>query len=189
MNVYTKRKTWIEVYKENIVFDGNKPIEIKGMFMSQYNVWRTFYKNEEVILDIVEDKTLGQVLEEENRAAKKSDETVAKEADYEIYDLEETSEEKFYNSFEFIHNDILKKDTGKFAGISVPDGAPLLQLEEIMKKNVGFKPVGKFKLKTKGAAIVFENNEKERNFVIIGNYNNWENYATAQKIALRHKTK
>ena len=57
-----------------------------------------------------------------------------------------------------------------------------------MKKNVGFKPIGKTKLKTK-AAIIFENNEKERNFIILDNYKNWENYATAQKIALRHKNK
>ena len=183
MNVHTKKKTWIEVYKENIVFNGNKPVEIKGVFRTQYNVWRGFYKNEDVILDILEDKTLEQVLEEESKSA----ETI-KEDDYEIYDLEEVPEEKFYNSFEFIYNDILKKDAGKFAGISVPEGAPLLQLEEVMKKNVGFKPIGKTKLKTK-AAIIFENNEKERNFIILDNYKNWENYATAQKIALRHKNK
>ena len=182
MNVHTKRKTWVEVYKENIVFKDNKPVEIKGVFRTQYNVWRGFSKTEEVILNILEDKTLEQVLEEENKSS------TLKEDDYEIYDLEEVQEEKFYNSFEFIYNDILKKDAGKFAGISVPEGAPLLQLEEIMKKNVGFKPIGKTKLKTK-AAIIFENNEKERNFIILDNYKNWENYATAQKIALRHKNK
>ena len=86
MNVHTKKKTWIEVYKENIVFNGNKPVEIKGVFRTQYNVWRGFYKNEDVILDILEDKTLEQVLEEESKSS------TLKEDDYEIYDLEEVPE-------------------------------------------------------------------------------------------------
>ena len=93
MNVHTKKKTWVEVYKENIVFNGNKPVEIKGVFRTQYNVWRGFYKNEDVILDILEDKTLEQVLEEESKSS------TLKKDDYEIYDLEEVPEEKFYNSF------------------------------------------------------------------------------------------